>query len=143
MQFSAVEYLLLGYLWISLTVRPQDLQAQLCQRLEYQETLVQQCFLFAGSGKGRAPSSTTLYRRERFARVYPNPRASGFEFEEVEDIHAAWRTSREPAVHMSFRHILEHADIYLTSLVNIDQSPAIDDDKDGGDQEKIMRVSHA
>ena len=102
MQFGAVEYWSLGYLWISLTVRPQDLQAQSCQRLEYQETLVQECAPFAGSGRERAPSATTLYRREISARVYPSPKASDFGFEEVEDIHAAWRTSREPAVHMSF-----------------------------------------
>ena len=79
---------------------------------KYQESIVQQCFLFAGSVKERAPSSATLYRRERFARVYPSPRVSGSEFEEVEDIHAAWRTNREPAVHMSFQHIQKHAIIY-------------------------------
>ena len=44
---------------------------------------------------------------------------------------------------MSFRHIQEHGDIYLTSLVNVDQSPTIDDDKDGGSQKRIMRMSHA
>ena len=111
--------------------------------LRYQETLVRKCSLFAGSVKERAPSSATLYRRERFARVYPRPRVSGFEFEEGEDIHAVWRMSPEPALHMSFQHIQDHADTYLTSLVNMDQSAAIDDDKDGGSQEKTMRVSHA
>ena len=44
---------------------------------------------------------------------------------------------------MSFQHIQDHADTYLTSLVNIDQSPAIDDDKDGSSQKSIMRMSHA
>ena len=68
---------------------------------------------------------------------------SGCEFEEAEGIHAVWRTSHGPILHMSFQHIQEHANVYLTSLVNMDQSPAIYDDKDGGSQEKTMRVTHA
>ncbi len=44
---------------------------------------------------------------------------------------------------MSFQHIREYVEIYLTSLIVMDQSSAIEADKDGDSQEKIMRVSHA
>lgn len=75
------------------------------------------------NGTKRAPSSGTLYRCGKSARIDLRPWVSESDFEALANIHAAQRIASEPAVCVSLDSVREQAGTYLVSLIIVDKSP--------------------